>query len=219
MSRATDVAEREAAEAEAEPETEPGEDEAEAEAEQEREQEAEPEAEPAPSSLAVIGSQEKALEAESKRHEKALSKALGDHWPEFAMCPLCQVDGYAVPYGPGEVSPEQRDAVMTVLGESGPSTKLVHQTKIRCAACDGWGKLYTGSRDESYAYDVCLVCNGSGTVEKQIVQPVQNGQAQQAWTPPPTPEYAPPVPNTDRWGRVFGQEHYGEDPAFNGGLW
>ena len=70
-----------------------------------------------PSSLKVIQEMEKALEREATRHSNALSKALGEHWVDFVECPLCQVAGYAMPYGPGEVEPEQRAAIAHLLGE------------------------------------------------------------------------------------------------------
>lgn len=220
MSRATDVAEREAAEAEQEnPEVEPDEAEAEEAAEVEREQEAEPEPEPEPSSLATVQAQEKALDQESKRHEKALAKALGEHWGEFALCPLCQVDGYAMPYGPGEVSPEQRMAVLTVLGE-GPGQGLKpHPDLEMCSYCDGWGRLLTGSKNEGALTEICPRCSNQGYVLKNQPPPQQNGAPPPAWTPPAPEPFNPSMVNFDKWGRDPSNPNYGIDPATNGGVW
>jgi hypothetical protein len=219
VSRATEVAEREALEAEGEPEVEPDETEAEELAEIEREQEVEPEPEPEPSSLALMEAQGKALDSEQKRHANALAKALGEHWGELAECPLCQVDGYAMPYGPGEVSPEQRMAVLTVLGE-GPGQGLKpHPDLEMCAYCDGWGRLTTGSKNEGALTEICPKCSNQGYVTKNTA-PEVNGS--QLYTPPPPP-YIPPFDpgsvNHDKWGRDPGNPRYGQDPAMNGGLW
>lgn len=220
MSRATEVAEREAAEAEQDaPEVEPDEEAAEELAEIEREQEAEPEPEPEPSSLATIQAQEKALDQESKRHEKALAKALGDHWSEFALCPLCQVDGYAMPYGPGEVSPEQRQAILTVMGEAPGQNLGEHPTEVRCPVCDGYGEMLNGSRRPEQMTSACQTCMGTGHVAKPIPnQPVPNG-AQAAWQPPPPEPFNPSMVNFDKWGRDPSNPNYGIDPATNGGVW
>jgi hypothetical protein len=186
--------------------------------EEEQDAEEETPAEP-PSSLAEVQRQERALNAEQKRHANALQKALGEQWAQFEQCPLCQVDGYAIPYQPGEVGPEQRDAVMFVLGEGGPGHGKVHQSKVRCPSCDGYGQLYTGSRLPQTEYDACLTCNGTGTVEKSILENQAAQRERDQYTPPPPPAFDYGTPNTDKWGRVFGQQHFGEDPGLNGGVW
>lgn len=205
-----DEAERENPDAEPEEAIEPDDD------EQEEAEASEPEP---PSTEAQIKAQEKALNAESKRHATALAKALGDQWEQFAMCPLCQVDGYAIPYQPGEVPPEQRDAVMLVLGEGGPGHGKVHQSKVRCPACDGYGQLYTGSRLPQTEYDACLTCNGTGTVEKSILENQAAQRERDQYRPPAPAAFDYSQPNTDPWGRTFGNPNFGVDPASNGGVW
>lgn len=226
MSRATELAEAEAAKAEAEDETtETGDEPENPDAEpvepiEPDEDEAHEEESPTPpSSLKVAQDQDKALDAESKRHAKALAKILGEHWADFAMCPLCQVDGYAVAYQPGEVGPEQREAVMTVLGESGLARFRQHPTEIRCEECDGWGEMLNGSRRGEQATSACQKCMGTGHVTKPFENVVQPPQ----WQPAPQPMQVavPDLPGLalDHWGRPPGAERYGQDPALNGGLW
>lgn len=36
--------------------------------------------------------------------------------------------------------------------------------RTRCRDCDGWGKVYTGSRVPGYEVKDCLTCNGEGAV-------------------------------------------------------
>lgn len=219
MSRATEVAEREALEAETEPEGEPDEEAAEELAEIEREQEQETAPEPEQSSLAQIEAQNKAEKSEHTRHENALKKIVGDHWAMFTECPLCQIDGYALPYEPGELGPEQRQAILAIMGE-GPGQGLKpHPDLEMCAYCDGWGRLLTGSKNEGALTEICPKCSNQGYVMKNAA-PEQNGN--QLYTPPPPP-YVPPFDpsavNHDKWGRDPGNLRYGQDPATNGGLW
>lgn len=219
MSAATEAAERDAALAEAESEHELDEAEAEEAAEQERAAEVEPEPESEPSSLAMNEARDKAEAAETKRHANALAKIYGEHWAMFAMCPLCQVDGYAFPYGPGEVSPEQREAVMVVLGESGLARFKEHPTEVMCWECDGWGEMLNGSKRAEQPTSACQGCMGSGHRAKEMEQP-QNGHQLYAPPPPPyVPPFDPSAINHDQWGRDPGNPRYGQDPASNGGLW
>jgi hypothetical protein len=213
VSRATELAQAEAERAEAEnPDAEPVEpiepDESEeAEAEETEETPAEP------SSLAVIQSMEKALDAEAKRHEKAVAKALGEHWTDFAECPLCQVAGYAMPYQPGEITPEQRDSILAMMGESGNQALAEHPTEVRCPTCDGWGEMRNGSRRAEQATSACQSCMGTGHLDKSSL-------ASNTATLTAVPTYpwddqpAAPIvaPNVDRWGRNMGHPDFGLDP-------
>lgn len=213
MSRATDLAkaEADAAEAEdaetpdAEPEPEPIQPDEEEEAEEEEPSE--------PSSLAQVENIDKALSAEQKRHAKALAKALGDQWEHFAMCPLCQVDGYAMPYAPGEISPEQRDAILTVMGEAGNVALKQHPDEVRCPECDGWGEMRNGSRRAEQETSACQKCMGTGHLDKSQLAPSNVREI-------PTPHYpwdeaqTPVVaPNADQWGRPMNHPDFGLDPS------
>lgn len=213
MSRATEIAEREAAEAEAEnPDAEPVEP-IEPDEIEEEEAAQEEEAPSEPSSLAVIEGMEKALASEQKRHANALAKALGEHWQDFAECPLCQVDGYAMPYQPGEISPEQRDAIMVLMGEAGNQALGEHPSEVRCPVCDGWGEMRNGSRRPEQATSACQNCMGSGHVDKSQlasnVTPLPQTQ-HYPWDEPAAPIVSP---NVDRWGRPMNHPDFGLDPT------
>jgi hypothetical protein len=213
MSAATEAAKRDEAAAETEPELEP-ETEPELEPDDDDDElEAETAPEPEPVTEARIREIQKKANAEDERHEKRLRAIMGDLFDGYEACPLCLSSGFLMPFPPGTFDAEQKAAVDAAMGESGPSETAVHQTKQRCAACDGWGKLYTGSRNDAYAYDSCLVCNGSGTVDKAL-QSSEGVVIRDAWTPPPpaaTSDYVPP--NADSWGRPMGHPHWGIPPA------
>lgn len=213
MSRVTELAEEEAAAAEAEnPDAEPvepldppepDEDEAAEDAETPSE----------PSSLTNVENIDKALDAEQKRHAKALAELFGDQWDDFAMCPLCQVDGYAVPYGPGEVSPEQREAILTVMGEGGGPKFASHPSEVRCPECDGWGEMLNGSRRAEQATSACQKCMGTGHLDRSQLAAAAPAPAPPVypWT---EPEPAPAAQSFgDEWGRPVGHPDYGIHPA------
>lgn len=213
MSKATEIAEREAAAAEAEnPDAEPVDPIEPDESEQEAEADAE-EAPAEPSSLAVIQGMEKALEAEAKRHEKAVAKALGEHFGDFVECPLCQVAGYAMMYQPGEIGPDQRDEILTVMGETSGRRLKKHPDLETCDFCDGEGELETGSKRPDNLTEVCPKCAASGYVHKST--PHGNVAQFPSREPYPWENETQPVvaPNVDRWGRPSNHPDFGLDPA------
>lgn len=213
MSRATEIAKAEADEAEAEnPDAEPVEPIQPAEPDED-EVEAEDEPEPEPSSLAVVENADKALDAEQKRHAKALAKIFGAQWDDFAMCPLCQVDGYAVPYGPGEVGPEQREAILTVMGEGGGPAYKDHPSEVRCPDCDGYGEMLNGSRRAEQLTSACQRCMGTGHLDRS--QLVAAAPAAPAPSYPWDEKPAEPAPQSfgDEWGRPVGHPDFGIHPA------
>jgi hypothetical protein len=209
-------AQAEADEAEAEnpdeenPEPIEGDEEQEAE---EQEAPQEPAGTPEPSTEAQVKAMNKAIEKESERHAKALQKALGDMWQDFTECPLCQLDGYAMPFPPGGLEPQQRDAILTIMGESEGAGLKQHPDLEMCEYCDGWGKLRTGSRTDHGATEACMKCNAMGYRLKDAPEEANgsNGSsAPPAWSPPSTDTW---TANIDSWGRPFGHPDFGQNPA------
>lgn len=213
MSRATDLAYAEAEAAEAENPDEETVEPIEPDEPDEEEQADEEEPPAEPSSLATVQEIDKALTAEQKRHAKALAKALGPQWADFEQCPLCQVDGYAMAYGAGEIGPEQRAAILAVMGDADVPDYKDHPTEGRCDTCDGWGEMTNGSRREGQGLSACPDCFGTGHKGKVVPQPnvftLPQTAEQGAWQPPPPPS----APNVDTWGRPMGHPDWGLDPA------
>lgn len=213
MSRATELAAAEAEAAEIEnPDAEEPEpiqpDEPDAE-----EEEVEEEERGEPSSLTSVQNIDRALNAEQKRHAKALEKAFGEQWAAFDQCPLCQVDGYVMQYQPGEVGPEQRAAILQVMGEGGAPDLGQHPSEVRCPVCDGWGEMLNGSRRPEQATSACQRCMGTGHLDRS--QLVQEAPAPAApvypWSEPAAAPAQPPF--GDQWGRPTGHPDYGIDPS------
>lgn len=219
MSRATEIAEREADEAERE---HLADDEIEAEQEAEVEPETEPDAAdtgesaPEPSSATVTSDLDKRLTAESKRHTTALEKAYGQLWPDRFPCPLCETEGFLTPWPEGSMPDDQAEAVAALAGTlTGPELKADPRS-IRCEACDGWGDVSTGARREVNATAPCPACSGKGYQNEadRVSATFANGQ-------PPTLAYVPPpaFPVTgelDQWNRPAGHPHFGIDPVYVG---
>jgi hypothetical protein len=217
MSTIAERARAEAEEAEQEnPDAEPVEP---IEPDEDEAQEEESAPEPPPVTEATFRKLGESIAKEDARHEKRLREIYGDLWGERDTCPLCLQEGFVIPAEPGQFDPEQRDAVLSVMGEGGPTEAATHQSKVRCEQCDGWGQLYTGSRNEAYKYDACLFCNGSGTVDKSVLASAQAQPLEPSavYFPPPAPD--PASVNRDQWGRPMGHERYGVDPQYNGGMW
>jgi hypothetical protein len=212
VSRATELAEREAASAELEePDETPGLEPNEEEHEEAEHEESQPEPEPiTEAQIKKIGT---AIEREDDRHEKALRKILGDLWEGRETCPLCMQEGFVIPAQPGQFDPEQRVAVLSAMGDYGEPKLKPHPFLVRCTTCDGRGKLDTGSQNPGYEAESCDTCGGTGRYDKR--QGTSNGnygapvQQQAAWTPPP-PETSQ---NLDVWGRPWGHKDWGQNPA------
>lgn len=113
---------------------------------------------------------EKALEAEQRRHEKALDKVFGG-LDAFDTCDGCGGIG-VVPKGL-EAEPELLD----------------HPTMIRCDHCNGLGVLRTGSANPQYMTLPCDRCTGTGYLDREQIEAAERAR-QLAASPP----YLPPAP-------------------------
>src|SRR5437762_10533063 len=178
------------------------------------EPEPEPEPEPhEPSSQTVLDQRARNLEAETRRHEKALRRAYGDDFETLAVCPLCLADGWIIPAPPGAMAPEQWEAVQLAAGQLADENYRAADFAETCTTCDGWGKVLSGSKDPTHRTIPCRPCEGKGWKAKlELAQPA--------------PTFVLPAPPTaassltlnwqgakDNWGRPEGHPHFGMEPA------
>jgi len=215
LSRATDLAEREAAEAEAEsPDDTPGLEPS--EEEEAAEEEETPTPEPEPVTEARIKKISAAISKEDDRHEAAMRRILGDLWEGREVCPLCMQEGFVIPAQPGEFDQEQRYAVLAAMGDLSQPKLKAHPYFKRCPDCDGWGKLETFSRKEEYATENCDTCQGFGRIDTRTgatnVLSFTPAPANVTWNPPAPPPSVE-TPNADVWGRPWGHKDWGQNPA------
>jgi len=169
-----------------EPETEPDE---EPDAE-----EAEEEEQPESSAAAVAAApfDERKLERELRRHEKAMRELLGDGWQDMQPCPECATAGF-VP--------------------SGWKPMLPVPEAIECPGCNGYGLRITHSRREGNETEMCFDCQGRGWTDRRSLEAAQAAASYQAIVSqqPPQPEQ-PPQPRwnamTQTWETPDGQPIY-----------
>jgi hypothetical protein len=190
VSAATEIAEREALEAEAEN--------PDAEAPEPLEGdpapvEPEPEPEPEPSSQTVVEAADKRFTTEAKRHENALAKLHPDDWDTFAMCPLCIGDGFLTPIAPGEMPDQIWEAVTVLSGRVQTGELQTAPYAEVCETCAGYGMVLTGARNETNASLPCRTCAGYGWLD--LGQPQTPGQIiPNAKKVPPAPAALVSVP-------------------------
>lgn len=123
--------------------------------------------------VAVPTADEVALEKELTRHRKAVQKALGDGFEAMTDCPTCYTLGY-VPHG---LEPEPE--------------LLEDENLAACPACNGYGQVITGSRNEQYFTTQCTRCAGTGYRDKAAI--AADAHARTIDTTPPS-SYPPPQP-------------------------
>lgn len=212
MSKITELAEEEAARVEAEAEAEPDED------EQGEDEEGTSEPEQAPDAAVTdvtperIAKIQKQIQGEDSRHEKRLREILGDLWEGREPCPLCLQEGFVIQAPPDSFDPMQRIMVLAAMGDDGAPHLKEHPGLQRCEYCDGWGELTTGSKREGCKTEICPKCSAQGYVAKDQPSNVAH------FPPPPDmnaymPPMSGPAPNADPWGRQWGHQHWGLDPA------
>src|SRR5262249_44250484 len=144
VSRATQLAKEEADRVEAE--------EAEAEETEETATETEPSEEPAPP---ADEPDIEALATVNELHAQNVQGALAADFAAFPPSPLCDGGpaGYVPPFSvfPDEIAAAKGSAVFEYfegLAEIGPPYKVA-KTMQMCEACDGWGRVISGAKQES----------------------------------------------------------------------
>jgi hypothetical protein len=179
--------------------------------------EPEPEPEPTPEDepvtearLKKIG---KAIEGEDTRHEKRLREIYGDLWGERETCPLCLQEGFVSAVGAGEFDPEQRMAVLSVMGDTAAPTFEQNPKLHTCEQCKGQGMLATGSKRDGFTDRACFKCDGNGFIDSEVEQAMRGIQTYPPPAAAPVPANGPALVNSDTWGRPFGHPHWGQDPA------
>jgi hypothetical protein len=102
-------------------------------------------------------------------------------------CPLCPIPGFVPDQAMGEIAPEQRLAVLSVLGEGMPVEQVQNPHLHTCESCDGLGMVATGSKRPGFTEVMCETCQGNGFVDTRHLQ------ARQDVIPPPPPLSPPSV--------------------------
>lgn len=105
----------------------------------------------------------KQLNRTAENYAKRIVDLLGGDLTGWQPCPLCAegLPGFRVPRMP---DPEHLAQVKVAIGEDPDPDLPDDGYSRRCAACDGWGKVTTGSRVTTQKSAQCLDCKGRGWV-------------------------------------------------------
>jgi hypothetical protein len=158
-----------------EPDQEPHEpipDEADQAEEEEEHEHEQPTSEPA-AKAQTMGDDPKAVQKlrkqvrdERDRHAKRLGDILGDAATDTLPCPLCfdGLMGFVLPMDAGNLSDEQKAAVLAFVGEDMGSELRDAEGVVMCDRCDGHGQLKYPSRNPHTKTQQCPKCAGQGFV-------------------------------------------------------
>lgn len=193
------------------------------EANEEGEPEPALEPEPAPQQDEERTEAFKKIDASFRTYQRNVEKQLSDEITDWIYCPLCAsgaVPGYFNRHDLGRVPEEIVANVQTVLGFARETDYPAAKGINRCDACDGLGKVTTGSRVADHMTVTCTTCKGYGYTPPPGAAAVIGG-------PNGTPEAAVTEaladlekPERDNWGepRVLPDgtlnANYGKQPQF-----
>ena len=174
---------------------------------------AQPQGPQPPSTPEQAEARQASWDRERDRHMRELEKRDDYRYALSNVCPLCE--GHGLLYEPQNAAEaaQMRGAILAIVGETTPEELHAHPDYHRCETCDGYGKVYTGSRVGGQEALNCPSCNGMGHTGGRAAAPV-------AALPTPTPAAPAGVPpeeqariGNDAWGRPPGHPHYGLVPA------
>lgn len=105
----------------------------------------------------------KQLNRTAENYAKRVVDLFGGDMTGWQACPLCAegLPGFRVPRMP---APDYLAQVKVAIGEDPDPDLPDDGYSRRCAACDGWGKVTTGSRVTTQKSAQCLDCKGRGWV-------------------------------------------------------
>ena len=182
----------------------------------------EPEAEPEPpvtppeSNEALMEQVFGQAQKRAKSYMKAVPELLGAAAADLSLCPRCTdlLPGFILPPQVKPVVGDQLVAVKLSIGEGLPVEYASADDASQCQACQGQGKVKTGSHVPKQDVLRCRHCEGRGWIgPRAAAMPAAavevNGHADI--------DYAPPVeeaPELDPWGRTRSDPLYGVMPGF-----
>ena len=162
------------------------------------------------------------LQKEATRHANRISQIMGEDANMLQPCPRCVTTDPQRPATPGFIWPHEmvpllpadKAAVKLSIGEGAePEYRSANDAAI-CDACDGWGKVKTGSRVNRQDVLDCRNCDGRGWIGPRaatVSAAPNNGLGELVTVGGGGDE---PRPDSDPWGRLKDDPLYGVMPGF-----
>ena len=198
MSAATEIAEREAAEAEAEFPDQPDGDQPEPETGDAPEPVditgatilPEPEPAPAPLDEKAVEKAFKSIDTRGKTYMEAVQKLLVGVDIPLTECPCCQIPGYVLPFDQYDANELARKHTVELYFGVDTLAYKPHPTQVMCPECEGFGKMSNGAKGDATPWTLCWRCHGSGTIDTTMPPPA----APSAYSALPAPVQLPVQP-------------------------
>ena len=184
--------------------------------------EPEPNAEFQGPSVEEIEKMSKRLDGEATRHRNRISEIMGEMAQVLVPCELCdpQTAGFHLPADSLQPENDLEARLVEVLKTPSAPEYLLAGHVRRCAACDGWGAVLSGSRVAGKERVKCPTCGGQGFQGQGVVP--EQANTSNGVVAVEIPDDAKPLvtDDADVWGspRLLpdGQENpnYGKMPQY-----
>lgn len=190
--------------------------------EDDAEDEGDPEAEARASSEAQIRDNMAKIARSAETFRRRVADVLGEDALALVPCELCEpeIPGFHWPAELAYARDEIHARLLDVLRSPASPEYVADPGHRMCDACDGYGKVRTGSKVPGQEIGTCGPCRGYGFVPPPGVNP-QTGEVDGSGAGPSAPpDDFGPSPDRDPWGspRILpdGQENpnYGRMPQF-----
>lgn len=161
------------------------------------------------------------LEKASTTYLKKVTEILGDDLADFVMTPLSLPFLYGFVFNPSNVPLDEEivNATKALIGDPVPPPLVQARDARECPACEGWGRVLTGSKLHPYNVETCNECKGRGWVgERANVSPAQAAGLHSV-AAPQDGEPREPAPDEDAWGTPRLHPDYGKSPQYRDPNW
>ena len=188
-----------------------------------------PDEKPEEAAAAPAGLTEKQIEEMFKKLERSattwrnrVSELLGEEALMLVPCELCEpmIPGFHWPIGVQTARDDQHAHLLEVLKNPAAPEYADSRVVRRCADCDGWGQVLSGSRVAGKERVVCSTCKGLGYQGPPQEAGIQQAPSNGGGVEYPSDTQPLTVEDRDAWGspRLLddGQENpnYGRAPSY-----
>ena len=129
----------------------------------------------------------KQIERKADNYKRDMARLLGKTGAPWQESPFDQVPGYLLPFNPDAPEALVMKQAADAYFLAGKRKRQPHPTFVTCPPCDGEGKMDNGAKGDCTDWVPCWSCHGSGT--RDLTMPPPSPPV--AYQPLPTPQTAP----------------------------